>query len=73
MPEGPEIRRIADQLEQQILNRVIDRIYISLEKLKVWDPHLIGARVQQINTFGKAIVTQLDNSQNIYRAPLKNS
>ena len=66
MPEGPEIRRIADALEKQIAGSVIDAIYFGLEPLKQWEHRLIGARIEKVETHGKAIVTRLDNGLNIY-------
>jgi len=66
MPEGPEIRRLADALEKQVGGSVIDAIYFGLEPLKQWQPRLVGARIKKIETHGKAIVTRLDNGLNIY-------
>ena len=60
MPEGPEIRRVADALEKQVAGRVIDRIYFGLDYLKVWENCLAGARIKCIETRGKAMLTHLD-------------
>ncbi len=59
MPEGPEIRRIADALEKQIAGRVIDSIRFGLQPLKQWEQRLTGARIKDIKTFGKAMLTCL--------------
>ena len=70
MPEGPEIRRVADALEEQITGCVIDSIRFSHEHLKQWGPRLSGARINSIETFGKAMVIRLNdvdgNGLNIY-------
>ena len=70
MPEGPEIRRIADELEKQIAGRVIDSIHFGLDPLKQWEPSLTGAKIKKIETYGKAMVIRLDkvkgNELNIY-------
>ena len=66
MPEGPEIRLVADALEKQIAGRVIDSIHFGMESLKQWDHHLIGTSVKKIETYGKALVIRLDNELNIY-------
>jgi endonuclease-8 len=70
MPEGPEIRRIADALEKQIAGRVIDSIRFGLDPLKQWEPRLTGAKVKKIETYGKAMVIRLNkvmgNELNIY-------
>ncbi len=70
MPEGPEIRRIADALEKQVSGRVIDAIHFGLDSLKHWDHSLTGAKIKKIKTYGKAMViclnTVKDNELNIY-------
>ncbi len=66
MPEGPEIRRLADALEKQVAGRIIDSIYFGLKPLKKWERRLTGARINKIETHGKAMVTRLDNGLNIY-------
>ena len=60
MPEGPEIRRIADALEKQVAGRVIDRIFFGLDSLKAWEDRLTGSRIKSIETCGKAMLTHLD-------------
>ena len=66
MPEGPEIRRLADALEKQLGGCVIDAIYFGVDSLKQWQPRLVGARIKKIESHGKAMVTRLDNGLNIY-------
>ncbi len=70
MPEGPEIRRIADALEKQIAGRVIDSIRFGPDSLKQWESRLNGARIKKIETYGKAMVIRLnsvkDKKLNIY-------
>ncbi len=60
MPEGPEIRRIADDLQKQVAGRVIDVIRFGLAPLKPWQLHLTGARIKKINSYGKAMVIRLE-------------
>jgi len=60
MPEGPEIRRLADELEKQVAGRVMDRMFFGLESLKQWEDRLTGAKIKKIETYGKAMVTRLD-------------
>ncbi len=70
MPEGPEIRRLADALEKQIAGRVIDSIRFGLDSLKPWESRLTGAKIKKIKTYGKAMVIRLnkarDKKLNIY-------
>ena len=61
MPEGPEIRRLADALEKQVAGRVIDSIRFGLDSLKPWESHLTGAKIKKIKTYGKAMVICLHN------------
>ena len=60
MPEGPEIRRIADALEEQVSGRVIDRIFFGHDCLKQWENSITGAKIKCIETHGKAMLTHLD-------------
>ncbi len=66
MPEGPEIRRAADSLAKQVAGRVIDRIYFGLDSLKRWEKRLAGAKIEKIETYGKAMGIRLDNDLSIY-------
>ncbi len=66
MPEGPEIRRLADALQEQVAGRVIDRIYFGLPPLKKWQSRLTGATIKKIESRGKAMLTRLDNGLTIY-------
>lgn len=66
MPEGPEIRRLADALEKQVGGRKIESIYFGLAALKKWQQRLTGTTIKKIETHGKAILARLDNGLNIY-------
>ncbi len=70
MPEGPEIRRAADALEKQVAGRVIDSIRFGLDSLKPWESRLAGAKINKIETYGKAMVIRLhvtnESDLNIY-------
>ena len=66
MPEGPEIKRLADALQKQIAGSVTDSIRFGLAPLKRWEHRLSGARIKKIESHGKAMVIRLDNDLNIY-------
>ncbi len=66
MPEGPEIRCVADTLQEQVGGCVIDRIFFGLPLLKKWQSRLKGCRIEKIETHGKAMLTRLDNGLTIY-------
>ena len=62
MPEGPEIRRVADALEKQVAGRIIDDIRFGMDSLKHWQDQLIGAKIIRLETYGKAMVMFLDTT-----------
>ncbi len=66
MPEGPEIRRVADALQKHIAGRQIESIRFGLDRLKQWETCLTGAKVMNVESHGKAMVIRLDNDFNIY-------
>ncbi len=66
MPEGPEIKRVADALTKQIAGRTIDRLYFGLEPLKKWEARLNGRVIKQVESHGKALLIALDNGLSIY-------
>ncbi|MFS2223533.1 endonuclease VIII [Pantoea sp. B65] len=66
MPEGPEIRRAADQLEQAILGKPLTDVWFAFAQLKACEPALLGERVTAIETRGKALLTHFSNGQTLY-------
>ena len=66
MPEGPEIRRAADEVEQAICNKPILKIEFGLANLKKWESEFSGSKATKIETYGKAMLTHFDNGLAIY-------
>ena len=66
MPEGPEIRRAADQIEAVLKDQVIEDIRFGLPKLKRFSAKLRGHRVSHIETRGKALLTHFEHGLTIY-------
>lgn len=66
MPEGPEIRRAADELAASLTGKSIERIYFAFDELKKYESDLCEQKITHINSRGKAILTQLDNGLTIY-------
>ena len=66
MPEGPEIRRAADELEHAISNKPIQKVEFGLAHLQHWQPHFVNTTVTAIETYGKAMITRFDNGLIIY-------
>jgi len=61
MPEGPEIRRVADKLETAIVGQPLTEAWFAFPQLKTYEPSLIGEQVQAIETRGKALLTHFSN------------
>jgi endonuclease VIII len=66
MPEGPEIRRAADQLEKAIQNQPLTAIWFKFAALKSFEAKLLKSRVTQIETRGKAMLTHFSCGLTIY-------
>jgi endonuclease-8 len=66
MPEGPEIRRAADQLHRAIGNQIATEVFFAFDHLKKFQDQLSGCRVTSIRPYGKAMVTYFDNGLGVY-------
>jgi endonuclease-8 len=66
MPEGPEIRRIADELHEVLGATVVRRLFFAFPHLKPFSPHLENRTVLQVQSRGKALLTRFDNGLTLY-------
>ena len=66
MPEGPEIRRAADQIERVLKGQVAQAVQFGLPLLKQYEKSLTGQSVLGIETRGKAMLTHFDHGLTIY-------
>ena len=66
MPEGPEIRRAADEIEAAIGGRITTAVEFHLPALKRWERRLTGIRVLRVETRGKAMLTRFGNGLILY-------
>ncbi len=66
MPEGPEIRRAADRIEEVLAGRIIESISFGLPRLQHYAKILRGQRVQALETRGKALLTHFEHDWTIY-------
>lgn len=66
MPEGPEIKRAADQIAQAIGDRPVTEIFFAFDRLKPYESKLVGRRVESVTAKGKAMLIGFDNQLNIY-------
>ncbi len=66
MPEGPEIRRAADQLAKALQGKPVEHIEVGLPHLRQYVSTLIGCTVTELETRGKALLTHFDCGLSVY-------
>ncbi|NJO67188.1 MAG: endonuclease VIII, partial [Leptolyngbyaceae cyanobacterium RM1_405_57] len=66
MPEGPEIKRAADQIAKAIGDRPVTEIFFAFDRLKPYEPKLVGRKVVSVTARGKAMLIGFDNGFSIY-------
>ncbi len=66
MPEGPEIRRAADQIATVLEGQKLSTVFFGLKPLKPFEAKLQGQTITAIETRGKAILTRFDNGLTLY-------
>ncbi|MGK7370297.1 MAG: endonuclease VIII [Candidatus Halalkalibacterium sp. M3_1C_030] len=66
MPEGPEIWRAADKLNQALTGKKIDNLFFAFDNLKRFENQLVGLTVDKIEPRGKAILTSFENDLTMY-------
>ena len=66
MPEGPEIRRAADQVAAAIVGRRADRVWFGLPPLRRYGKTLSGQRVIGVEPRGKALLTHFEAGLSLY-------
>ena len=66
MPEGPEIRRAADQLAEAVVGEALVAAFFSFPKLKPFEAGLRGRRILSIVPQGKALLTRFDHGWTMY-------
>jgi endonuclease-8 len=66
MPEGPEIRRAADQIAQAIEHRPARSVFFAFAHLKPYETILQDREVTAVQTKGKAMLIRFDNQLSIY-------
>ncbi|WP_280770458.1 endonuclease VIII [Salipaludibacillus daqingensis] len=66
MPEGPEIRIAADQVEKAIKGRPILEIFFAFERLQGYEEMLKEANVTRVDTKGKGMLIRFDCGLTIY-------
>ncbi len=66
MPEGPEIRRAADRVEQAVLDEPLTCVQFAFSRLRRYESELLGQRVTAVDTHGKAMLTRFDGGLTLY-------
>lgn len=66
MPEGPEIRRAADEIERAITREPVQEIFFAFEHLKPYESKLRGDRILNVQTRGKGMLIRFACQLNIY-------
>ncbi len=66
MPEGPEIRRAADQILLALRPFLVEEVYFSFSHLKPYAASLEGQRVREVATRGKAMLIRFSNDLHVY-------
>lgn len=66
MPEGPEIKRAADEIARAIVNQPIVEIFFAFDRLKHYEDTLTGREVVAVQAKGKAMLIRFDNQLSIY-------
>lgn len=66
MPEGPEIWRTADKLNEAIAGKNVSACFFYHEELKPYEKKIEGLKVKEVEPRGKALVTFFDNNLCLY-------
>ncbi len=66
MPEGPEVRRVADRLALKLAGRRVEEVTFGLPRLARFEDLLCGSVVDAVSTHGKALLIRFDNGLTMY-------
>jgi endonuclease-8 len=66
MPEGPEIRRAADQLARVLVGRVAEQVWFATPALRRYGARLSGQRILAVAPRGKALLTSFAAGSTVY-------
>lgn len=66
MPEGPEIWRSADALNEVLAGKPIKDINFAFNELKQYESELAASTISTVKPRGKALIVQFENGMDIY-------
>ncbi|MEM7083830.1 MAG: endonuclease VIII [Pseudomonadota bacterium] len=66
MPEGPEIRRVADRLQAIVCGKPLNEVWFARPDLHQYERALGASKVVAVRTKGKALLTEFDCGLTVY-------
>lgn len=66
MPEGPEIWRTGDRLNDALAGKEVREIHFAFDELKEFEDELNHVKIEEIRPRGKALLTHFENGYTIY-------
>lgn len=66
MPEGPEIRRVADRLAKVLVERPLCAVWFRFPHLEAQAESLQASRVRDVRSWGKALLIEFDDGRTLY-------
>ncbi len=66
MPEGPEIKRAADDIAAAIAGKAADEVFFAFDHLKPFESMLAGLLITAVEARAKAMLVRFENGLNIY-------
>ncbi len=66
MPEGPEMYRVAQRIEDAIGGEPLQEVRFAFDDLQAWSSQLEGRRMKRARTLGKALLLEFDDGTTIY-------
>ncbi len=66
MPEGPEIKRAADEIAKAIAHQPLTGIFFAFEHLKPYESILVKEPIWAVQPKGKALLIRFQNQLSIY-------
>jgi len=66
VPEGPEIRRAADEVASVLAGREVALVHFAFAGLKPWERRLRDRRVAAVDTIGKHMMVRFEHGVRIY-------
>lgn len=66
MPEGPEVRRVADRLAKVLTPTPLETVWFAFADLKLFEKRLVGQRITSVDSWGKALLTTFEDGHVLY-------